>query len=184
MATPTVTEEERRIEVLDAAIAEFGTYGYHGGSTERIAAAANISQPNVLRLYGTKLKLFLATLEYVHETILARWEQSLAKDPDIKGWDALMVLGRNYAQGEHMADRLRMLLQGAAASESHEIELCMNHGMDMLWDWVQEATGATDDEIERFWAVGMMQTMAISMNATKYVDTSVRARRMFPPQYS
>jgi len=48
------TKEERREEILDAAIAEFAERGLHGASTEEIARLAGISQPYVFRLFGTK----------------------------------------------------------------------------------------------------------------------------------
>lgn len=38
------TAAERRSEILTAEMHEFGRYGYFGGSTERIAAACEISQ--------------------------------------------------------------------------------------------------------------------------------------------
>ena len=56
------TAEERRVDVLDAALIEFATYGLHGASTVNIAERAGISQPYVLRLFGTKKALFLETL--------------------------------------------------------------------------------------------------------------------------
>lgn len=184
MTAPRQTAAERRTDVIDAAMIEFGTFGYHGGSTERIAATAAISQPYVLRLFGTKLKLFLATLDHVHETILAGWQSALRQHPDAQGWPALMVLGQSYSQGEDSASRFRMVLQGAAASETPEIEERINTSMDVLWSWIQETTGATDEEIQRFWAYGMMQTMAISMNASKHITSSDRARAMLiPPQH-
>ncbi|MDQ4045126.1 MAG: TetR/AcrR family transcriptional regulator, partial [Chloroflexota bacterium] len=41
------TAEERRADVLDAALVEFATYGLHGASTVNIAKRAGISQPYV-----------------------------------------------------------------------------------------------------------------------------------------
>ncbi|MGB3330127.1 MAG: helix-turn-helix domain-containing protein, partial [Thermomicrobiales bacterium] len=64
------TAEERREDVLEAALVEFATFGYHGGSTERIAAAAGISQPYVLRLFGSKKALFIATHARVCDRIM------------------------------------------------------------------------------------------------------------------
>lgn len=176
------TAEERRIDVVQAAMVEFGTYGYHGGSTERIAKAAEISQPYVLRLFGTKLNLFVATLEHVCDTILRTWQRAL-EGSTAQGWDALMLLGQSYTQGPDTAVRFRMIMQGAAAASTPEIEEAINTHMDRLWDWVKSATRADDADIQRFWAFGMMQTVAVSMNAQRYMDSSHRARAMIlPPQ--
>lgn len=174
------TAAERRGDVIHAAMTEFGTYGYHGGSTERIARDAAISQPYVLRLFGTKLNLFIATLEHVCESILHTWQRSLEASP-ATGWNALMVLGKSYVQGDDTETRFRMIMQGAAAANTPEIEAAINSHMDRLWNWVKSATHADDTEIQRFWAFGMMQTMAISMNAQRYMDSSDRARAMILP---
>lgn len=175
--TPRRTAEERRAEVIRAAMTEFGTFGYHGGSTERIARETGISQPYVLRLFGTKLNLFVETLEFVCDSIMHTWSQALEASP-ATGWEALMILGQSYTKGDNIAMRFRMIMQGAAAAGTDEIEVAINAGMDRLWDWVQDTTGADHAEIQRFWAFGMMQTVAISMNAPRYVDSSDRARAM------
>lgn len=176
------TAEERRADVIKAAVVEFGSYGYHGGSTERIAAAAEISQPYVLRLFGTKLKLFIVTLEHVCQTIQQTWAGALEANP-ANGWDGLMVIGATYANGPDVADRFRVIMQAAAASGTPEIEAAINAGMDDLWNWVQQNTGAIDNDMQRFWAFGMMQTMGVSMNAPRYMAKSARARAMIlPPQ--
>src|SRR6266550_2885193 len=54
---------ERRDEILEAALVEFAARGLDGGSTETIAKAVGISQPYVFRLFGTKKQLFIATVE-------------------------------------------------------------------------------------------------------------------------
>ena len=43
----------------------FGARGYEGATTDEVARAAGVSQPYVVRLFGTKENLFLATIEYV-----------------------------------------------------------------------------------------------------------------------
>ena len=55
MATTTrQTADERREEVLAAAVEEFGRAGFHGASTDAIARRAGISQPYLFRLFGSK----------------------------------------------------------------------------------------------------------------------------------
>ena len=70
---------------------------------------------------------------------------------------------------------------GAAGDGDAFVAACdaINADMDHLWTWVKTTTEASDEEIQRFWAFGMMQTMAIAMNAAKYLDSSDRARGMF-----
>ena len=54
------TAEERRAQVLEAAVHEFAVRGLHGATTATIAARANISQPYLFALFGDKKALFLA----------------------------------------------------------------------------------------------------------------------------
>src|SRR5438132_11315070 len=57
------TAEERRTEVLQAAVAEFALHGLHGTSTEMIAKRIGISQPYIFRPFPSKKPLFLAAIE-------------------------------------------------------------------------------------------------------------------------
>src|SRR5579871_2026703 len=62
MAMPRTrsTAEERRAELLSAALSEFAVGGLHGTSTEAIAKRAGISHAYLFRLFGTKKQLFIA----------------------------------------------------------------------------------------------------------------------------
>src|SRR3954467_4467656 len=64
--------DERRRQVLEAAIATFAADGYHGASTTDIARAAGISQPYIYALYRNKHDLFLAAYHEVAERIRTR----------------------------------------------------------------------------------------------------------------
>lgn len=55
--------EESRQRVLDAAIREFGHYGYRGASTNRICAESGLSKGLLFHYYKSKDRLFLAALE-------------------------------------------------------------------------------------------------------------------------
>ncbi|MGW1659084.1 TetR/AcrR family transcriptional regulator [Streptomyces atratus] len=55
---PRLSAEQRREDVLAAALREFSQKGLHGGSTVAIAADAGLSQPNLFRLFATKKELF------------------------------------------------------------------------------------------------------------------------------
>ena len=54
------TAQERRAELLAAALSEFAVGGLHGTSTEAIARRAGISHAYLFRLFGTKKQLFIA----------------------------------------------------------------------------------------------------------------------------
>ena len=90
--------EERREEILEAALVEFAAHGLYGGSTEAIARAVGISQPYVFRLFGTKKELFTATIERCMRGTLEMMQSAAA---GLKGEDALHAIGEAY--GERLA---------------------------------------------------------------------------------
>ena len=59
---------ENRAALLEAAVAEFGRYGYHGASTAAIAAQADVPQPHVYVHFATKGDLFLAALAHAYDS--------------------------------------------------------------------------------------------------------------------
>src|ERR1700737_3149943 len=70
------TAEERRAEVLKAAVAEFALHGLHGTSTEMIARRIGISQPYIFRLFPSKKELFLAAVEQCFDRVEAAFRNA------------------------------------------------------------------------------------------------------------
>src|SRR3982751_3289838 len=58
-----MSAEDRRELVLEAATRAFARGGYAGTSTDAVAKEAGVSQPYVVRMFGTKLDLFLEVFE-------------------------------------------------------------------------------------------------------------------------
>ena len=58
-----MSAEDRRELVLEAGTRAFAHGGYHGTSTDAVAKEAGVSQPYVVRIFGTKLELFLEVFE-------------------------------------------------------------------------------------------------------------------------
>ena len=70
--TTRKTAEERREEILAAALEEFGEHGLDGTSTDTIARKAGISQPYLFRLFGSKKELYLASVRRCFRRTLRR----------------------------------------------------------------------------------------------------------------
>ena len=58
-----MSSEERREQIVAAAIAVFGARGYEGTTTDDVARTAGVSQPYVVRLFRSKENLFLAAMQ-------------------------------------------------------------------------------------------------------------------------
>src|SRR5213083_2184328 len=95
VATERKSAAERREEILEAALAEFAARGLEGGSTEAIAKAVGISQPYVFRLFGTKKKLFMATVERCLRGTLEMFHTASA---GLGGEEALHAIGEAYRE--------------------------------------------------------------------------------------
>src|SRR5712692_9279359 len=89
------TKDERREEILDAALEEFAERGYHGASTEDIARRAGISQPYVFRLFGTKRELFKAVEVRCFRQTLEIFQRAAE---GLRGEEALHAIGTAYGQ--------------------------------------------------------------------------------------
>src|SRR3954469_22379436 len=105
--TKRKSAEERRDEVLDAAIEEFARGGLHGPSTESIAQRVGLSQPYLFRLFDTKKQLFIAAIERCFRQTL---ELFRAASEGVPREEALAAIGKAYAT-TLLPDRTRLLGQ-------------------------------------------------------------------------
>src|SRR2546423_7416327 len=116
MATTTQrrSAEERREEILGAALVEFAAHGFDGGSTEAIARAVGISQPYIFRLFGTKKELVKATIERCMRGTL---EMLRAAAAGKTGEDVVDAIGAAYQQWVSNPTYLRAQMQSYVACE-------------------------------------------------------------------
>ena len=161
VATGRKTAEERREQVLDAALDEFAARGFHGASTEAIARAVGISQPYVFRLFGTKKELFKAvTARCFRETLEVFQRAAEGK----RGMEALQAMGEAY--GKLLAEnpaRLRGQMQSYAACEDPEVCDVVRNGFGDLHAYVERVSGLPGTEVSTFFARGMLFNVVASM---------------------
>lgn len=152
--------EERRAELLAAAISEFGEKGFHGGSTVTIAARVGISQPNLFRLYPTKKALFLAALE----TMVQRIQHTMIAAGQDSPENAAHAMRRAYRR--LLADRemMLLLLQGYAASSDQEIRQVMRRCSAEVFAQIEAMPGFSTEQARAFFAEGILLAAATAMN--------------------
>ena len=73
-----MSSDERREQITAAALAVFGAKGYEGTTTDDVARTAGVSQPYVVRLFGTKENLFLAAMQSAFDALMAVFRVELA----------------------------------------------------------------------------------------------------------
>jgi AcrR family transcriptional regulator len=156
------TAEERREAVLAAAQEAFARTGLHGTSTEDIAESAGISQPYLFRLFGTKKRLFLATLERCMEDTLELFRSAAGER---RGQEALEAMGRAYAEMV-LDDRARLLIQmqAYAACDDPEVRETMRTGFGKLHLFVETVSGLPMDAVSQWFEKGMLLNVVAAMD--------------------
>ncbi len=175
-STPPVYRKssvERREDVLDAAVAEFSEKGLHGASTEAIARRVGISQPYVFKLFGTKKNLFLAAVNRVCDRIVEAWEDSLTDETQ----NPLLVMGEAFNGLTFHREELLLVLQACAASKDPEVLGLMRARMERMYDYVGDATGEPDENVQAFFAQGMLLIVGAGLALPEMAQESDWARR-------
>ena len=152
--------EERRDELIDAAVSEFALRGLHGTTTEAIARRAGISQPYVFRFFPTKEKLFLAAVERGYDRVQDTWEAAVRDVEADEPGPYVRAMGAAYRQ--LLADRELLLLQmqSFAACENPEIRAVVQRRYRELMRYFRRASGADDRLTSMFFAHGMLLNVA------------------------
>src|SRR5258708_3300641 len=155
--------DERREEILDAAMVVFAESGLRGASTEEIAKQAGISQPYVFRLFGTKKQLYIAVVARCFRRTLEVFQRAAEGK---RGEEALKAIGKAYEE-LLLSDSvyLRAQMQAYASSEDPEIAAIVRNGFGDLVAYVERVSGAGQAEIARFFATGMLMNVLASMQA-------------------
>jgi AcrR family transcriptional regulator len=155
------TAEERREDVLQAALVEFASGGLDGTSTDAIARRAGISQPYLFRLYPTKKSLFVAAVERTFERVRQTFRDA-AKD--LFGMEAKEALGQAYVKLLTDETFLKLQLHAyAAACDDADVRAATRRGFGRLWDEVVVLTGMDAETSRDFMAIGMLLNVAAAM---------------------
>lgn len=158
--------EERRDTVLRTAIGAFAARGYFGTTTTEVAKAAGISQSYVYRLFPHKEALFTAVVEHCFTRVRASLEEGAAEAGGSAPEEVLHVMGDAYARLIADKDLLLVLTHAQAAAVSEPaVREVVRAGYARMVEYVRGASGAGDAEVQRFFAVGMLCHLLVSVDA-------------------
>jgi AcrR family transcriptional regulator len=159
-----MSAEERRAEILDAALPEFARGGLHGTSTEVIAARAGVSQPYLFRLFGTKKNLFVACYRECCRQVQEAFEAAAEQAPEgASPQERMQPMGTAYKELLRDRVRLLMMMQGFVACDDAEIRAAVRQEYAKCFTVVERASGASDEELLRFFATGMLLNLSATM---------------------
>jgi len=154
-----LTAAERSEQLVEAAIRAFARGGYAGTTTDDVARLAGVSQPYVIRLFGTKQQLFITVVTHV----TARIEAVFRAAAPAEGAQ-LSDLADGFDQLLAERDLLAVLLHGfAAANADEEIGETARACYGAIYAVVRDLTGASPEETREFLATGMLLTVLATM---------------------
>lgn len=175
-----MTADERRGQVLKAAVAEFALGGLEGTSTEDIAQRAGISQPYLFRLYPSKKALFIAAVEAGFERINDALEQA-AKDHDDEA--ALEAMADTYATLLQDRELLLVQMQAYAACSDPDIRAATRRCFRRLWSTIAGLSGIGGEKLTTFVAVGMLLNVAASLELDEVDQEWAQLCSKIPPSW-
>ena len=109
--------EERRRQILDAAVDVFARLGFSAAGTADIAAAAGIGEPTIYRYFANKREVYVAAVRGASDEILEHWTQISADAPDALA--ALQQIGIWYFQRLQQHPEL-LLLRSRSISDPQD----------------------------------------------------------------
>jgi AcrR family transcriptional regulator len=152
--------QDRREQVLSAAIEEFAEHGYHAARTAEIARRAGISQPYVYALYPNKRELFLECSRHVFGRIGQTFAEAAR---EAQGEDLFARLGQAYMRLLANRTELRFQLQAYAATTDPTIRARVRDGYMTMFDEMVRLTGQPREAVARFFATGMLLNVAAAL---------------------
>ena len=156
-----LTAEERREQVVGAAIDEFAAAGLAGASTEAIARRAGISHAYLFRLFGTKRELFLAAVDEAFGRVLEAFRSAeAARRP---GQPAFAALGASYVRLIEDRKELLFCFHAYAACGDEDIRRHVRRRYLEIFDWVRRTTGRPEDEVRLFMATGALISISAAI---------------------
>lgn len=190
-STSQVTAEripaaQRRELILEAATGVFAERGYAGATTDQVAKAAGISQPYVVRMFGTKETLFLEALDRAQGKLLRAFRGVIAAydggelAEQLQHLDPAQGGGRPEQLKQLMAiayadlveDRgiLMMLMQAFVAGHQPAIGARAREGFLDIYRLIRDEAGLLPETARDFLAQGMLLNTLLGIRLPDIYD--------------
>ncbi|MFF2495403.1 TetR/AcrR family transcriptional regulator [Agromyces sp. NPDC058064] len=162
---------DRRELILAAATAVFGAKSYVGTTTDEVARAAGVSQPYVVRLFGTKEKLFIAVIQRAYARLIDEFRRAMP------GPDETRVDRMGAAYTGLLAERgmLPVIAHSTALGGEPEIGRVARGGFSEIWRFLREEAGFTPEAAREFVATGMLINAVVGLRLTGEYGDEVSA---------
>lgn len=168
---------ERRELVLAAAAAVFGERGYQGATTDAVAKTAGVSQPYVVRMFGTKAALFQAVLERSLDGLAASFREAIVEssdEPDQMG----ACIGRYYVELLRDRGMLLSLMQAFMLGADPEIGPTARAGFLRIYRLLRDEAHLSAADASEFLSGGMMINTLVGLQMGAAYDDDPDVREM------
>jgi AcrR family transcriptional regulator len=153
-----LTSAQRYEQVVAAAVLAFAASGYAGTTTDDVARRVGVSQPYIIRLFGTKQALFLAAVDRACTQIEETFRDTAGRSADLRS------LGRAFKTLLGQRELLLVLLHGFAASGDPAVGPVVRRRYGDMYRLVRELTGADAAQAREFLSTGMLLTVLSAMD--------------------
>lgn len=158
-----VPQAERRVDVIDAALIEFGKRGYDGTTTSMIAERAGIQQPYIYALFENKRALFLACQEALYARMMSIFEGAIEQEDS--GYERLRKMGIAYLSLLQDEAWVQCHLQILAASGHPDLQPQIRDAFVGTFEQIERMTGAEPEQVAHFFASGVLINAMGAMDA-------------------
>jgi AcrR family transcriptional regulator len=158
--------DERRLGVLEAAVACFSRKGFYGTTTHEIAERAGISQPYVYRLFANKQALFAGAVDFVSELMSSTLTNHAheASAPPSSPAEALRAAQTAYAALIRDHDVLMFLMHANCAAEEPLVGDAVRQCYSKQVELVRKLFGFDDQAIRQWFGAGMLANVVTALH--------------------
>ena len=169
----------RRQLILDAATEVFGARGYIGATTDQVARAAGISQPYVVRMFGSKERLFVEVVARAKDALLAAFRSALdALGEGPSPEELTHALGDAYVDLAEQRGIHLSLLQAFVQGADPVVGAAAREGFLAVWRLLRQEAGFPPDAAREFIAQGMLISVLLSVRMPESAADDPEAREM------
>ncbi|WP_166981045.1 TetR/AcrR family transcriptional regulator [Paramicrobacterium fandaimingii] len=166
---------ERRASILDAAATVFGERGYAAATTDAIARVAGISQAYVVRTFGSKEALFVATAERAVERVADAFRSVVAGADDVADAKIEPRLGEAYMRLAEDRGTLVTLLHLFTLGHDPVIGAVARSGFLRIYAILRDEVGLPSDRATAFLGNGMLVSTLLALQLPAFAEDPTSA---------
>jgi len=176
--SPRMPADQRRESILSAATEVFGERGYVGATTDAVAKAAGVSQPYVVRMFGTKENLFLEVLQRSLGRLISTFRAVIADGPHDDVHELKARIALSYADLLEDRGLLLSLMQAFMLGADPVIGPAARDGFLQVYRLVRDEAGFTPELAGEFLSGGMLLNTLVAIGLPAEYDADPTAHEL------